>query len=624
MLGLLAACGSEPELEDLAEDLTDDLGSLCACREIDGVPQCCFGHGECVEQDEGPRRCECDEGARGDTCSTPAPGLQAVRPRACVGDDPGCARSFEYVVVEAFDACVDLTGQRFDSVIVRPASGEDGAWPSDAPLPVAVLTHGAGQDHADYYDLLEHVAANGIVVAAFDATLGQDVTFRANRLLSYLICLRAQWHDAARLSDQYALVGHSRGGAAVAVAADAIAAGLAAQEVEVVAVVALAPTLTGQFALPAAATPAYFTLQGSRDPDTKGASLGWFDDAGEGAPAFVRALTWVFGATHQRFHQGLLFAGTGELQASLSAEGHWTVARAYVGGFLIWRLLGRSAYRRFFTGQELPASVAASFDDAPGVFAGLTDGVTGRFVVDAFEGDALSPSTSGATVSAIGFDEVSVGWIAELDAPWSAAHHGRGVRLDWSVGSGGSLVFELPFAGADVTPFAAISVRLGRTFDGDSDSCGEPGPSSALSMVVRDGSSMAEIPLADLGEAGRVEPPDRLVPETIGTSCGPFGSRSNCCVTLASISPASPRSSCASMVPTPAACWSLTWCSSAARVRGRLASERPGSRESAHSSTRDALPTGWYTPRHASIEVPLVVCWRFAARLLGFQRRRWR
>lgn len=512
LLGLLLACASD----ELPPDPVPDPGSLCACRDVDGVTECCFGHGECVDQEDGPRRCECEAGARGETCSTPAPGVHAVRPRECMGDDPGCARSFSFVTVEAFDECVDLTGQRFDSIIVRPSAGDDGAWPSGAPLPVAVLTHGASQDPADYYDLLEHVAANGIVAAAFDATAGETVTFRANRLLSYLMCLRANWADADHLSDQYALVGHSRGGAAVAVAADAIEMGAAAPGVEVAAVVALAPSSAGQFTLPAAATPAYFTLQGSRDPDTRGASLGWFDEAGDAAPEFVRSLTWVFGATHHRFHQGLLFAGTGELQASLDAEAHWTVARAYVGGFLIWRLLGRDTYRRFFNGEEVPASVASRWEGQAGVFAGLTDGVGGRLVVHDFEGDTLSPSTDGGLVSAIGFDDVTVGPLEQLDAPWSGAHLSRGLRLEWSAGQTGSLVFELPLASQDVSPYAVVSIRLARTFDGDVDSCGEPGPLSELFVVSSDGSSQAEVSLADLGEGGRVEAPDRLVPETIG------------------------------------------------------------------------------------------------------------
>jgi hypothetical protein len=504
MAGLAVACG---EPSDEAGE-TNTTGGLCACRLVDGENECCFGHGECVEQDEGPAVCECDPGARGVTCSTPSPGMHSVRPRACEGGDPACDHGFEQVVVEAFDECVDLDGQVFDAVVVRP-SDPTGQWPSGGPLPVAVLTHGASQDHADYYDLLEHIAANGIAVAAFDATPGGDVVYRTNRLLSFLECLRSDWYDADHLSDHYALIGHSRGGSAVAVAADAIAAGVAGEGVEVDAVVALAPAETALFALPSAATPAYLTIQGSRDPDIKGASLAWFDRAGEGDPGFVRSLAWIHGATHHRFHQGLLFAGTGELQASLDSEAHWTVARAYVAGFLRWRLLGHTSDRKFFTGEAVPGSVAAQAE----VFAGLTDGSGGRLVVHDFSGNTLSPSMLGEVVTA-GFDGTEIGQLDELDAPWSTGHDERGLRLDWS--SADEAVMDLELSGTDVRNYSVLSVRLARTFEG-ADSCASATPVASLSLEL-DG---ARIELSELGESGRVEAPDRMIPETFGNWATP-------------------------------------------------------------------------------------------------------
>jgi hypothetical protein len=494
LCALLLGCGGE------APQQSDDPGSLCACRELDGETECCFGHGICAPQPEGPDRCECDPGAQGETCSTPAPGVHAVRPRACEGDDPGCSQVYEYVVVETFDECVDLDGNAFASIIVRPAIDDAGGWPA-SPIPVAVLTHGASQHPADYYDLLEHVAANGIAMAAFDSTAGEDITFRANRLLSYLECLRLSWGDADRLADRYALVGHSRGGAAVVLATEAIEAGLAAEGVVVEAVVALAPTEMGQAPIMAFGTPSYFALQGSRDPDTQGAALGWFDLVG-GDPSVVRGISWVFGATHQRFHQGLLFAGTGELEASLSAEGHWAVARAYVGGFLVWRLLAHDSYRGVFTGETVPASVAAE------VFTGLADGTVDRLVVHDFEAAELSPSSIGGVTEASGFDDVTVGQLADLDAPWSGAHRSGGARLDWSGAAQPTLRFELPLGSQDLSAYAAVTLRVGRVFDAAQD-CAEPIATDSLSLILDDGQSELSLPLS-------IAPPDRFVPETFG------------------------------------------------------------------------------------------------------------
>ena len=518
---VLALCGGCGANDPGVEGASEDPGSLCACREVEGVEQCCFGHGECVDQPEGPRRCECEPGARGETCSTPSPGVQPVRARSCEADDPGCVQAREHVVVEAFDSCVDLGGASFESVLVRPAADAEGAWPTrEGGFPVALFVHGASQHAADYYDLLEHLAANDIVAAALDATLGEDVTFRANRLLSYLECLRAEWPDADQLSSRYAFVGHSRGGSAVPLAAEAVASGLAAPGVEVAAVVALAPTSKEQFAIEAGTMPAYLALSGARDSDTRGAALGWFDLAGEGDPSFVRGVVWIHGATHHRFHQGLLFSGTGESQASLSSEGHWAVARAYIGAFLQWRLLDRVDYRPIFTGAWVPGSIAAHYPDAPGVFAGLSEGSDARLVVHGFETDALSPSDLGTTVTATGFTDVSLGHLDELDPPWSSAHQGHGLRLDWDAGSPASLMVELPPDMADLGDYAVVSVRLARTFDAPS-TCAEPSPVAGLSLRLHGPEGFTELALDDLGEAGRVEPPDRLVPDIFGAWISP-------------------------------------------------------------------------------------------------------
>ncbi|NVB39347.1 hypothetical protein G6O69_16005 [Pseudenhygromyxa sp. WMMC2535] len=509
----LTACEPADSEPDASE------GSLCACRELDGVRECCFGHGACEAQAEGPARCVCDPGARGETCSTPAPGVHAVRPRTCEGDDPGCVQAHAFVAVEHLDSCVDLEGQRFESVIVRPAVDAEGSWPAQA-LPVAVLTHGASQDPADYYDLLEHVAANGVVIAAFDGTPGRDITFRANRLLVYLECLRGEWPEAARLEDRYALIGHSRGGAAVALAAEAIADGIAGEGVEVEAIVALAPTRTGQRALSPAATPAYFTLQGARDPETPGASLAWFDLARAGDPERVNALAWIHGATHQRFHQGLLAAGSGELEASLDAEGHWSVARAYIGGFLMWRLLGREGYRELFTGERVPASVAASWVGEPGVFAGLSDGAAARRALLDFEGDTIVQPGGGPSLSLDGFAEATGGELAQLDAPWSTGNLSRGLGLRWSAGASPVVRVELPAGLGDLRDYAALSLRVGRGFDGAQGCSPTPVELPVFGLRLFDAEGEAELRFGDgdldLGEAGRIPAADRFAPQTFG------------------------------------------------------------------------------------------------------------
>lgn len=493
-----------------AEPAARDPGSLCACRDIDGVEECCFGHGICEPQPSGPDRCACDEGARGDTCSTPSPGVQSVRPRPCTAGDPACVQRHDHVVVESFDACTDLEGTRFDATIVRPATAS-GAWPTDGTYPVAVLTHGASQNPADYYDLLEHLAANGVVATAFDSTIGADVTFRVNRLFSYLQCIEG-WHDSRRLSDSMALLGHSRGGSAIAIAARALLEGVVATRLRPEALVALAPTSGDLIALPAAAAPAYLAVQGSRDPDSTGAALGWYDLAGEGDPSLVKGLAWVYGATHQRFHQGLVAGGTGESTASLGGPEHWSVARAYVGGFTLWRLLG-APYRPFFTGEATPTSLQAD------VFAGLHDATVAELLVHDFEGLPDDPPPDGVIVTTTPSLRLEIGPAEDLDTPWSRAHLTGAARLEASSNDGlpPTLRFEFdpPLAAEALTQ---VYLRLGRTHrvPGSGETCGDLGDDGPdLAVALESPDQRHALWLSEFTPI-TVPAPDAFEPEGIG------------------------------------------------------------------------------------------------------------
>jgi hypothetical protein len=468
LVSAMTACSSMAE--------PADPGSLCACAMVGDEEVCCNGNGVCIEQEEGPRRCECHEGARGDTCATPPPGTHGVTERDCEGDDPACMQAFDFVVVDAFDDCPDLDGEPIASVIVRPAADDSGTWPhAPDPSPAAILVHGASQAHSDYYDLVEHLAANGIVTASIDATFAGDVTARANRLLSYLTCLRDEWPDRDRLAPGLAFVGHSRGGAAAAVAANAIAEGVLPGDSEVAAAVLLAPSASGLFALQHTDTPAVLVLQGSRDPDTTGAGLSWYDLAGDESTDATdvpdKSLVWAFGATHHRFHQGLVPA-TGELEATIDGPAHWTISRAYVGAFLLWHMLGRDDMRSYLADGHVPTSVLAIWEpEPPGVFPQLSQGIgadlqdASRRIIHDFESGELSPSAVGGTVTASSLDRAEVGELEGNNPPYSGRQRTVALAITWSDdASDPRVVFELPAEAADLTGFAVVSVRAGQPF----------------------------------------------------------------------------------------------------------------------------------------------------------------
>lgn len=487
-----------------------DPGSVCACLDRDGVTECCFGHGACTEREEGPRTCECDEGAQGDTCATPAPGPHPIRERDCTPGDPACEAVYDHVAVELYDRCTDLTGDPFEAIIVRPATA-DGAWPEPATYPLALLVHGASQEPPDYYDLLEHLAANGFVAMAFDATFGGDVTFRANRLLSFLQCLETDWSD--RLEDRIGLVGHSRGGGAIAIAARALQEGAIDTRFYPAALVALAPARTDRIALPPGSTDAYLAIQGSRDPDTTGAALGWYDLADPVDTPLLRGLTWVFGATHQRFHQGLLAGGTGEASATLSGPEHWAIARAYIGGFLQWQLQAREARRDLFTNTTFPPFLGPA-SESP-VYSGLHDSTAARLVLHDFEGETLDPPTVGGTAMAESGLRATVGPAEILDPPWSKAHATGAARIgadDRATGGRLRMTWEAPLAAND---YRALHLRAGRTRSVEGECLTPEYPGPDLGITLDDGTRQHTVWL----EAGASRPiplPDAFDPTGIG------------------------------------------------------------------------------------------------------------
>jgi hypothetical protein len=451
-----------------------------------------------------------------------------VTERNCAGDDPACVQRFAFVEVEAFDDCPDLDGEPIASVIVRAAANDSGAWPqSPDPAPAVIVVHGASQAHSDYYDLVEHLAASGIVTASIDATIAGDVTERANRLLSYLVCLREEWPDRDRLDAAFSFVGHSRGGAAVAVAANAIAEGVLPGDVEVAATALIAPSANGLFALERADTPALFVLQGSRDPDTTGAGLSWYDLAGnEDADATdipTKSLVWAFGATHHRFHQGLVPA-SGELEATIDGPAHWTLARAYVGAFLFWQMLGRDDMRGYVADATVPASVAAIWEASPPeVFLqhsqGLGSDLVGasRRVIHDFESGELSPSAVGSDVSFSDLDRAEVGAREDANPPYSGRQRTTALEVSWSEGAADpKVVFELPAEAADLSGFAMVSVRAGQPFVRAADECAADNSfiDQDVAVTLRDATAAHTVIASDMDQL--IPVPDFFAPDSMG------------------------------------------------------------------------------------------------------------
>jgi hypothetical protein len=254
-------------------------------------------------------------------------------------------------------------------------------------LPVAVLVHGnhgwvtpAGviANHDGYSYLQEALARAGIVSVSVDNNAANAVNalieMRAEIIMDALDIMRRLDRDAAsrfhqRLDlDSVGLMGHSRGGDAVARAAALNAARPAADRFGIKAVCSLAPTDFSGTLQPAQVmslspteTPFYAVVYGALDGDVGGWS---------GAEAFTgtgfrlydratcdKAMVFIDHCNHNRFNRTWTNDDGGMDPADiggrlLSRADHEKLAIEYIGGLFEWRLAGKAGGRNLFEGSQ--------------------------------------------------------------------------------------------------------------------------------------------------------------------------------------------------------------------------------------------------------------------------------
>lgn len=371
-----------------------------------------------------------------------------------------------------------------------------------------------------YRDLQEHLASQGIVSISLDTNvaneLGSLIRLRADLVLAMLDHLRTLAGTAAsplygRLDLQrVALVGHSRGGDAVAMAARLDLARPAATRFGLRAVVALAPTdFTGmltptseRLAVTAGQCASFLCVYGSHDGDVSGAfdptqlSPAW-DTVGTGFRHYDRATTqramvFVHGATHNRFNavwidpaahapgsaaRALALAEADNFDDAplvdpgkppstafptpathrdarvLDAAAHRTLAREYIGDWLALWLLGRWSAADRFTG------VATNSLGTP---VGL-QWKLGRALrtVDEFDDSNPARNIGGGSVTLPTFVRERM---IELDDLEHTPHNERLLQAQAPSGAVRIYRTELAAAARDWRDFTALSVRISKQF----------------------------------------------------------------------------------------------------------------------------------------------------------------
>ena len=260
----------------------------------------------------------------------------------------------------------------------------------DGPFPLALIVHGnhSMQDHSDPgYDYLgELLASRGIILASVDenfinggwtnifGSLDEENDARGWLLLEHL----KAWHVWNDKSDNpfykkidtsnLAIMGHSRGGEAVAIAAmmnklpyypDDASIKLD-YNFNIKSVVAIAP-VDGQYKPGNSGTKFedvnYFVIHGAQDADVRSfmGSQQYERIAFKDSAYYIKSGLYVYGANHGQFNstwgnndQGFSFTGMLNLKQLLTEEDQQEIAKVYISAFLDATLKNKKEYLPLF------------------------------------------------------------------------------------------------------------------------------------------------------------------------------------------------------------------------------------------------------------------------------------
>lgn len=373
--------------------------------------------------------------------------------------------------------------------------------------PVVVLVHGnssAGTSYMGYEYLLDHLARNGFIAASIHLLTGEMGTDRAHVLRLHLQILFSMF--GANAANNVGLMGHSRGGEAVVIAARLNHASQENWGYNINAVISLAPTnqytyehFGGAWAKP------FLVIYGSIDGD-----LGGIGDTGfelyDHASGMNKSMAFVYRACHDRFNtvwgDGDFYFGemTATDQAAvLSANSHHYIAMGYMAAFYRQHLLGENQWSGIFRGEWVPATVQAS-DPNMKIFVQYEDTVV--LTLDDFEGAHTATSwqtnTLGGAVTSSGLPATpQENDLRTMDS--QSPHLTAGLLLHWD-NTTESLIYDIPTAQRNISGFQAVSFRISQKVNSTSNPANQ---AQDLRLTLLDGgghsrairiSKFAEIP----------------------------------------------------------------------------------------------------------------------------------
>ena len=332
----------------------------------------------------------------------------------------------------------------------------------DGPFPLVLIVHG-NHDMRAYSDpgyayLGEHFASRGFITVSVDENflnggIRSENDARGWMLLKHLQAWRAMESDAAfplagKVDWQrIALIGHSRGGDAVAIASGFNRLARYPDDARVTfdfgfairTVIAIAP-VDGQYRpadrLPPVRGVNYFVIHGSHDADVStfiGQRTYLRADVAE--PGRVKAALYVYRANHGQFNTvwgGNDVGSAGWLlnkRSLLTGEQQRDIGRIFFTGFLELTLRGERAYEPMFrdhrtVGGWLPKTMYIS------EFASGDERLLATFEEDI---DVTTATAVGARVAGHQLSTWREGTIATRVAERGASYESNAVFLGWSV-----------------------------------------------------------------------------------------------------------------------------------------------------------------------------------------------
>jgi pimeloyl-ACP methyl ester carboxylesterase len=381
---------------------------------------------------------------------------------------------------------------------------------------VVFIVNANGATSIHYQQLADHLARQNYLVRIIQRPGGTLAPFDVESAMAATFT-----HFALPADFPVVLIGHSMGGGSVMEVTR-----LFSHAYNIDAVVGISPNVTNLQGFMGTDAPAYLALYGSQDEDMSGtagapreAFMGYDlvnieATTASSANRFImitpnmvdKAMVYVRGADHSGFIRAEGLIGAIDDHDYLSVDNQFCIAKAYVTGFLEWKLMGNADYRPMFYGDEMPPSVAQMTTSEPDYFGNPAGepvqlfhqiSPRKRFVIADF---SATPAMSvGADVFA------SVLFPNTLDV--RARHFTKSLRLAWK----SNVVFRnvqltVPAGSRNLAAFDRLQLRIGQIDTGDNLVANtlQHEPPMMLSLVDGQG----QVVTLSLNSYGRIPGPD--------------------------------------------------------------------------------------------------------------------